>query len=250
MHDRPQHRQRGEAGHDAAGDHLPAQAAEEDHVEAGRRYQQRGAQVGLARDEAYGHCQQQPGHDEIDPAARALAALEVPGQHQGHGDLHQLGGLDARHAEVQPAPRALGDVAEQGHRHQQCQPERVGRHRGALDPLQRQARGDPHDGEGDEQVARVVAHAPVEVERRRVHGHQAHRDQQRERRQQGRVEHQDVRADASQQRGLVVDHGLAGSVAAAGSGSTMSSGMSRSSASSSSLGSRSSLTSFGSLPSR
>jgi hypothetical protein len=38
---------------------------------------------------------------------------------RGMAIFMQLGGLDAGDAEVQPAPGALGDIAEQGHRNQQ-----------------------------------------------------------------------------------------------------------------------------------
>ena len=77
-------------------------------------------------------------------AQHGLVLLEIPGQHQRHGDLHQLGRLDAHEAEIEPAPRALGDVAEQRHGDQQQHADDIHRQRQVHQPLRRNLRGDAH----------------------------------------------------------------------------------------------------------
>ena len=107
-----------------AADDAPAEAGEEDDEEAGRADQHRGAEVGLAHDQRHRHASSIAGHDEVAQPQRRLVAVEVPRQHQRHRDLHHLRGLDARDADVQPAPRAVHDLAEQRHARRAAQAER------------------------------------------------------------------------------------------------------------------------------
>jgi hypothetical protein len=108
-----------DADHRHRQDQPPGEAGKEEHEEARGRHQDRRPQVGLLGDEPHRQQQQADGDQEVAAADHALAALEVPGQGQGHGDLHELGGLDAGDADVEPAPGALGDVTEQGHGNEQ-----------------------------------------------------------------------------------------------------------------------------------
>jgi hypothetical protein len=160
----------GHADHD-----LPGQAGEEDHVEAGRQHQDRGAEVRLARDEADRQQQQYRGDRIVAQARHGFALLEEPGQQQRHGDLHQFGGLDAHEAEVEPAPRALGNVAEQGHGDQQQHAGDIDRHRQVHQALRRNLRQDAHhhQGHGDVDQLRVD---PLG----RGAGHDADRQQQQQ----------------------------------------------------------------------
>jgi hypothetical protein len=66
-----------------------------------------------------------------------FALLEPPGQHDGHGDLEDLAGLDDQRAQRQPARGALARDAEDRRGHQQRQAHRVQRHRQLLQLLRR-----------------------------------------------------------------------------------------------------------------
>ncbi len=88
-----------------------------------------GSQIGLLGDEPDRHQEQYCGHREVLDAQSRLVAVEVPGEHEGHRDLHELGRLDAGDAEVQPALGAVHDLAEQIDRHQQDDADDVGRKR-------------------------------------------------------------------------------------------------------------------------
>jgi hypothetical protein len=78
--------------------------------------------------------------------------LEIPGHHQRHANLHQLGGLYGRHADVQPTPRAVADFAEQGHADEEQQAENVDRQGGAHQIMQRQIGDDPHEHQSHQNV--------------------------------------------------------------------------------------------------
>ena len=78
-----------------------------------RANQQGGTEVGLFGDQGKGDQQEQRGDDVMLEAQRCLVLLEIPGEHQRHGDLHDLGGLDAGEAERKPALRAIDLDAEQ-----------------------------------------------------------------------------------------------------------------------------------------
>ncbi len=183
---------------------------------------------GWRRISAAGIDEQQARDHPVEPAQAALAALEVPGEHQRHRDLEQLRGLDPPESEVEPAPRALRDVAEQRHRDQQRDADQVQRDGRAHHPGRRNVRSDPQHGERDQQVANVALEAPGKVHRRRVHRQHAETDEQRERRAERRVEDRDVVADPAQDcRAFVHGRVAAGSTV---SGSTLT-GTSRISAS-------------------
>jgi hypothetical protein len=184
----PGQRRRGDGGDGHADHDLPRQAGEEDHVETGRQYQDRGAEVRLARDEADRQQQKYRGDGIVAQARHGFALLEEPGQQQRHGDLHQFRGLRAHEAEVEPASRALGDVAEQRHGDQQQHAGDIDRHRQVHQALRRNLRQDAHHHQGDGDVDQLRVD-PLG----RGAGHDADRQQQQQSgdQQQGAVERVD-----------------------------------------------------------
>ncbi len=158
-------------------DDLPGEAGEIDHIEAGGHHQQSGAEVGLLGDQAHGHEEQHQRQHKVEPLDRALPFLEVPRQHQRHGDLHDLGGLD-HHTDVEPAARALADQAEHGHRHQQGHADRIERHRHPHQRLGWQVSDDPHHQVGQQDVAQLVLDPAGHVDGGRVERHDAGGEQQ------------------------------------------------------------------------
>ncbi len=68
---------------------------------------------------ATGTSEHDRGHHVNAEPRSGLVAVEVPGQRERHRDLHELRRLDARYPHVQPAPRAVHDLAEQRDRHEQ-----------------------------------------------------------------------------------------------------------------------------------
>jgi hypothetical protein len=112
-------------------DEAPGEAGKEEHEKARAGTRMAVPRSGCLAMSPTGSSSKPGGDEEIAHPQHALAALEVPGEHQRHGDLHQFGRLDARDADVEPAPGALGHVAEQGHANQQQHPEDIDRQRNA-----------------------------------------------------------------------------------------------------------------------
>ena len=106
------------AHHQHRQDQLPRQAGEEDHVQAGRQHQDRGAQVGLLDDQAHRHA-------SSSSATTKSSARSWPSRRWNH--QASISGIAIfrislrldHHAEVEPARRALLGDAEQRRRHQQ-----------------------------------------------------------------------------------------------------------------------------------
>ena len=87
------------------------QSGQQHDDQAGGGNQQRGAQVRLGDDHG-GRNGDQHAHDEQIPEGRRQRPLvHVPGAHHRHRQLHDLGGLKAHEADIEPALRALADVA-------------------------------------------------------------------------------------------------------------------------------------------
>jgi hypothetical protein len=74
-------------------------------------------------------------------------------------DLHQLGRLEPCDAEVEPAPRAVDDDAEQRDGDEHRDGERVERDRGARERLRRDVREQPHQRHGERQAERLARDA-------------------------------------------------------------------------------------------
>ena len=53
-------------------------------------------------------------HHQIPERRRQRTLVHVPGAHHRHRELHDLGGLKAQEADVEPALRAFADVAGDG----------------------------------------------------------------------------------------------------------------------------------------
>ena len=188
---RPQHRRTGERRDKQSAHHAPAQPGQEQHVEAAGGNQQRGAQIGLARDQRDRHQQQQCGNEIIFQRERGLVLFEVPGHHQRHADFHQLGRLDGGDAEIQPAPRAVADLAEQRHADQQRHAEQVNRHGGAHQVMQRQVGDQPHAGQRYRDVDHLAQRTSPACIVRAVQHHQAGQHQQADAEQQRQVKVRD-----------------------------------------------------------
>lgn len=92
-----------------------------------------------------------------------LALLKIPGKHQGCGDLEHFGRLDPDEAEIEPAPRALGDIAKQRDRDQQRHPTDKERHRKPDQPASWHQRSHPERKAGDREVTQMRLEAAGEI---------------------------------------------------------------------------------------
>ena len=82
-------------------------------------------------------------------------AVEIPGQHQRQRDFHQFRRLDAGDPKVQPAPRAVDDVAKQGDADQQREAQCKYRQREALQVMRRNVGEQPHHAQRHQHVAEL-----------------------------------------------------------------------------------------------
>ena len=81
------------------------------HPEAGEEHDQRaagcdqrcGAQVRLLCDQGRRHQDDEAEEQQVGPARRQRALVQVPGAHHGHGELHQLRRLEADGTQAEPA---------------------------------------------------------------------------------------------------------------------------------------------------
>jgi hypothetical protein len=185
----------------------PAEAGKEDDVEARRRHQRGGAQIGLPQNQAHRHGEQQRGKDEIAQAQRRLVLVEVPRQHQRQRELHHLRGLEAGDADVQPAARAVHHVAEQGHPDEEGEADGIGGHRQAHQGLRRDLRRDPHRAQGDAEAHHLVHQARRVLGGGRVQRGEAERGQGQQQHQQRLVDALgEPQADAAQRKGRLQRH--------------------------------------------
>ncbi len=132
---------------------------QEKHVGAGGGNQQRGAEVGLAHDQPDRHDQEQRRDNVVFQLERCFVAVEIPGQHQRHRDFHELGRLNARNADVEPAPCAIDDFPEQRNAHEQQHAEHVKRQRDAPQEMRRHVREYVHNAERDHDVGDLARDA-------------------------------------------------------------------------------------------
>ena len=106
--------------------------------------------------------QQQNGHDPIPPTSEPLSLVDQRGQHQRHGNLHQLRGLNTGDADIQPAGGTFAGLAKKLHRKQKNKTQCVEGH-GRLLKLHCRNLGEyEHQGQGNEQIAHV-ANKPIGV---------------------------------------------------------------------------------------
>jgi hypothetical protein len=107
------------------------QTRHHDHEPAADGDEHGGAQVRLRGGEARGHGDDEGEHREAGEAGRQWPLMQIPRAQHRHGELHDLGGLEADEAQVEPALRALADVAGDVDDEQQHDAEHVDRQRGA-----------------------------------------------------------------------------------------------------------------------
>ncbi len=145
VQERPQQRQRGGAGGGDGADHPPAHPGEENDEEPRRADEPRGAEVGLAQDQAERHEQQDAGDEVVaqraasfrscgstTPASAATASFII-----SEGWKRVTPTCSQRRAPFTTSP-ASGDRDQQGHA------DHVRRHREAHHGLRRHLRHDPH----------------------------------------------------------------------------------------------------------
>jgi len=166
-------------------DQLPRQAGKEDHVETGRRHQQTGTEVRLLDDEPDRNRQQQTGEDEFTPADAPLTLLKEPRQHQRHRNLHQLRGLDAGDADIEPALGAFRHLAKQCHADQQHDAHQIKRQGERQQALARQPGRKPHHADRH----RHVRHLRIEsLGRGARHQHEGIAEECRKNQHQHRID--------------------------------------------------------------
>ena len=117
----PGHRHRGGGQYQHGGEHPIAHAGTKEDRAAGRQQHAGGAQVRLLQHQPGWHQHQDQGDDEARRAAQGIGgqAVEVAGQGQHQGDLHDLRGLQLEDLEVDPALRTHAAAAGHLHRRQQ-----------------------------------------------------------------------------------------------------------------------------------
>ena len=174
-------------------------------------HQQRGAEVGLLRDQADRHDQQHAGGDEVAQAHQRLVLVEVPREHQRHADLEQLRWLNLQRSHREPASCTVLDRAGDEHRDEQQHADRVDRDRESHHLLRRHVGDEPHREERGDEVADLTLEAAREVVAGAVERDERERREQREDDRQRGIEHEEVGLHAPPRRHQrrIVDHGEA-----------------------------------------
>ena len=113
--------------------------------------------------------------------------MEIPCQHQGRGDLHQFGGLYAGDANIQPAARAVDDIAFDRHAQQQYHTENEQRQCKAHQKMGRHIGDYPHHHQCHQHVDHLPAHTRPARIRCAVQNSKTHPHQQQHSTQQWAV---------------------------------------------------------------
>ncbi len=200
VHEVPHHRGTGGGERKQQGDDPPRQPGEEDDEGPGEQHQQRGAEVGLLHDETDGDEQQHRGDEKILHPDLALALLEVPGQHQRHGDFHDLGRLHHGDAQIEPAARALAHQPEHGRGDEQRDAKGVDRHGDLHQPLRRHLRRDEQHQKTDAQIAQMIVERHMRILQRGKQHDAADGHQPQQRRGQWRIEAGEIGAHSPPER--------------------------------------------------
>ena len=124
----------------------------------------------------------------------ALALLEPPSQHQRHGNLQNLAGLD-HDAYIDPARGSLFGDAKYRHRNQQRHAHHIQRHRQGGQALRRNLSHEEQHSPRNQHVAPVVLKPRAVVKPRRIHRQQAHRHQDQHRKRQQSIKAAEPRKD-------------------------------------------------------
>ena len=143
----PDQRHGGRRGDSDQGEFPPADPGQEEDDAGDGDQDDRRSEIGLLEDErGRDHEQQQGRHQRPDPADMLEAdGVEIAGQHEHQGDLHDLRRLEPERAEIDPALGAAAfDAAELGGQQQQDRqaPHPVGQ---AVPEPRRDRRGHDHD---------------------------------------------------------------------------------------------------------
>jgi len=111
--------------------------------------------------------------------------VEVPREHERQRELHHLGRLEARDADMQPAAGAVRYIAEESHRHKQRDPDHIGGDCEAHHRLRMHLRDEPHRDERDGEVHDLRAdsrrHVVASREKREQAEHRERKHQHEER---------------------------------------------------------------------
>ncbi len=113
--------------------------------------------------------------------------MQVPGGHHRHGELHDLRGLKTD-AEIEPALRALADVAGDENEYEQKQPRQVAPWRPAPHQVRRQLRSDQHCDERDEQADDLLQPEIHVLAHGRIQHHEPEPADQQDAAEQGAIE--------------------------------------------------------------
>ena len=144
-------------------DHANLQPGEQHHDEAGGRNQQGRAQIRLRHDHRRRNGDQDPHDDQVLEGRRQRAFVHVPGAYHRYRELHDLGGLKAHEADVEPALRALADVAGHFDHDQQQHADDIGDRREQAQVLRSRELGErQHGGHRDGDIHQMMLdHFPV-----------------------------------------------------------------------------------------
>ena len=155
---------------------LPRQAGKVEHEDARRADHERGSEVRLPLDQPHRQCDEHGRDDEVGEPHASFVLLEIPGEHQRQRDLHQLRGLEATDAEIEPAARAVDhrsaerDCDQQQHRHG------IERQRSAGELLRSNVGHDPHQHQREAERERLAGDARDALVGGREERHQPHAD--------------------------------------------------------------------------
>ena len=163
MHqEEPEHRHKGSNQQHRQSDQPPAEPRQEDNEEAGGSHQNGGAKVRLGGNQQGRQQHHDEGYHHVAEFGGQRVTAEPGGDHDGHGELHHLGGLELHKAQVEPALGPLADMAEHVHRDEQQHYPDKQRHRPAGIEGGRQLSHADHQGEG-ESAAHQLAHDGVHI---------------------------------------------------------------------------------------
>ena len=176
---RPQKRQTGTAEQSEPEQDFPGQPGQEQHVESSGAHQQRGAQIGLSCDKQHRHDHEHRTDDEVAHLQDRFVAIEIPGKQQRDCNFHELGGLNAREAEIEPAARTVDHFSGERHADQQGQADYVQGQRDARKIVQRNICRDPHDAQCNTDIDDLADHPFKAFSRSTEQGDQPHYQQGR-----------------------------------------------------------------------
>ena len=136
----------------------PAQAGQKQCERPRAAHHQRRAQIRLLGDQDERNGGDQRPAQYVIPAGWQRLVGEEPGHHHRHGKLHDLRGLKSYHTQIQPALRALGNVADHHNRQQQQHASQINPRRPKLEVTRRQLRQRQHDGKSQAQSDGLANH--------------------------------------------------------------------------------------------